>query len=849
LLADDNADMREYVRRLLLHQGYDVIAVPDGEAALAAAREHEPDLVVADVMMPRLDGFGLLRALRADPATSMLPVILLSARAGEESRVEGLEGGADDYLTKPFSARELLARVGSRLELDRVRRETAQKLAEAARQKEALYQFVERRHRAESLDEIYAAALDAILSALRCERASILLHDEAGVMRFVAWRGLSDDYRKAVEGHSPWKPGDPDPRPVCVPDIAAAELDESLKAVVTAEGIGALAFIPLVVKEKLGGKFMIYYDAPHAFDDEELELTLTIAGQLALGIERMRAQAALRESEARARRLLELHRTTLNNMGEGMYTVDVQGLVTYVNPEAERLFGWKSEELLGRRIHDVTHYKRPDGSPLPIEECAGFQVLREGRVLRDFADTFVRKDGSLFPVSYSSSPLRDQDGEIAGLVIVFQDITERKQIEQALRESKERLEYAVADRTRELRQANAALLRDMEERKNLEERLLQAQKMESIGTLAGGIAHDFNNILNIIQGYTFILRGFGARNKQIEESLAVINETVQRGSALVQQLLTMARKSSTRLESVDANAVVEKLVAVIRQTFPKTIESTSLLEADLPPILADKNQVEQALLNLCVNARDAMTNGGKLIFRTRTVAGASLQGLGALEDRYVCVEVSDTGTGMDESVRKRIFEPFFTTKELGQGTGLGLSVVYGIVKNHNGLIDVESRPMSGASFRLYFPVAASEVSIKDPVAKVDTKTTGAASGAATVLLVEDEKLMIDLLEKAFAREGYRVLTATDGEKALEIYERHKQTIDAVLLDVGLPKIAGEDILRKMKQENPAVKIVISSGYLEPELKSKIDQAGVKHFLQKPYLPDDVLKTFRSVMEG
>jgi two-component system, chemotaxis family, CheB/CheR fusion protein len=588
-----------------------------------------------------------------------------------------------------------------------------------------------------------------------------------------------------------------------------------------------------------------------------LEISLTISpikdatGQVIGASKIARDITKRKEAEEALGRAMEFDEAVMSNMGEGLYTVDKQGLVTKMNPTAEKLLGWTLEELRGKKMHDVIHYKHPDGSPFAAEECAGLQVLREGKALKDFEDTFIRKDGQFLPVSYSSSPLRDRDGEIVGLVVVFQDITERQQAQEALRHNQAELENRVAERTTELEQANAALGRDIEERKKLEEQLLQSQKMESIGVLAGGIAHDFNNILNIIQGYAFVLRGHGIQDKETSESLTVIDETVHRGSALVQQLLTLARKSTIKVESVNVNGLIERLITLITQTFPKTIELNPVLEPDLPPIMADKNQIEQALLNLCVNARDAMSDGGRLSFKTQSIEGATLQGFGkTLDGRYVCIEVSDTGVGMDESTRKRVFEPFFTTKNMGQGTGLGLSVVYGIVKNHNGFINVESKPESGTSFKLYFPVAQSlEKPATDEIAKARFETTERPDGHGTILLVEDEKSMLDLLEKTLVRHGYRVLAAADGKTALNIYRRSKKAIDVVLLDIGLPKLAGRDVLLKIKNENPDVKVVIASGYLEPKLKSEIDRAGVKYFLSKPYRPDEVVKALQSLIEG
>jgi signal transduction histidine kinase len=293
--------------------------------------------------------------------------------------------------------------------------------------------------------------------------------------------------------------------------------------------------------------------------------------------------------------------------------------------------------------------------------------------------------------------------------LAIDDITERKQAEQELHSLNQELETRVSERTGELQQVNTELLRDIEERKRLENQLVQAQKMESLGTLAGGIAHDFNNILNIIQGYTSLLRKHAAKRKEIAEPVDVIQETVNRASAVVQQLLTLARKTEAKFESIDANTLVQALLTLLRETFPKTIEITLDLNHELPPVTADPNQITQVLLNLCLNARDAMLDGGKLTLKTEALDGEGLRHLGeATAARYVCIEVADTGIGMDENVRQRIFEPFFTTKETGHGTGLGLAVVYGIVHRHEGFIQVESHPNEGATFRLYLPVALEE---------------------------------------------------------------------------------------------------------------------------------------------
>jgi two-component system, cell cycle sensor histidine kinase and response regulator CckA len=310
-------------------------------------------------------------------------------------------------------------------------------------------------------------------------------------------------------------------------------------------------------------------------------------------------------------------------------------------------------------------------------------------------------------VSLTISPIRDPQGNIIGASKIASDITERTRIEQQRHEFSSALEKIVSQRTSELEHAHRELLQDIDARKKLEEQLLQSQKMESIGTLAAGIAHDLNNLLNIIQGYAFVL-GPNTTIDEVSHSVEVITETTKRGSALVQQLLTLAQKKETLLESTDVNTLINELSNLIRETFPKNIELALGLARGLPPIMADKNQITQLLLNLCVNARDAMPDGGRLTIKTAIASGENLQDGGAKAEPCVCIEIIDTGVGMEESIQNRIFEPFFTTKDIGHGTGLGLAVVYGIVKSHNGSIRLQSTPLQGTTFAIYFPVESAE---------------------------------------------------------------------------------------------------------------------------------------------
>ncbi|MEY2500482.1 MAG: hypothetical protein QOI07_816 [Verrucomicrobiota bacterium] len=382
-------------------------------------------------------------------------------------------------------------------------------------------------------------------------------------------------------------------------------------------------------------------------------------------------------------------------------------------------------------------------------------------------------------------------------------------------------------------------------RKRLEQQLVQAQKMEGLGTLAGGIAHDFNNILAIILGYTNKLESSHAKPHEFPGAIKVIKDAVERGAALVQQLLTSARQTEARFSSVDLNALVRELERMLQATFPKTISFHLELESDLPVVTADKSQIHQVLLNLCVNARDAMPNGGTLSLLTSITPGADLTEMftGVTAENYACIRVRDTGIGMSRQVKSHIFEPFFTTKERGKGTGLGLSVVYGVVNNHRGFVQVESEPGAGTSFIIYLPVkhVAAE--------QLGPDRTGAPRQniPQTILLVEDEDMLRDLGVSILESEGFRVLPAKDGVEAVALFETHNDEIGLVVCDLGLPRLGGREAFLKMKESRPGVRAIVASGYLEPAIRSEMLKAGVIDTIQKPYDFNDLLAKIRSII--
>lgn len=435
-----------------------------------------------------------------------------------------------------------------------------------------------------------------------------------------------------------------------------------------------------------------------------------------------------------------------------------------------------------------------------------------------------------------------------------QEALERKKLERALEESEKRFrtheDIGVMARADE--EGNPAgilsMVRNVSERRRIEAQLLQAHKMEAIGTLAGGISHDFNNILQVISGYTQILLMGKDPGHPEYSKLEAIERAARRGSDLTKRLLIFSREVEAELRPVDLNHEVLQVAKLLDRTIPKMIQIELDLARDLMVINADPLQLEQIMMNLGVNARDAMPDGGRLTFRTCNVVlddDYCKTHLGVNPGEYVELNVSDTGQGMEEEVREHIFEPFFTTKETGKGTGLGLAMVYGIVKNHGGYITFSSEPGQGAVFQIYFPVLKMEVEDDE---RGRTRQEEIPGGTETILLVDDETALLGMAAELLSRFGYATMGAESGEKAIEILKSQDRRIDLVVLDLNMPGMGGYRCLMELLEWDPGIKVIIASGYSANRKVKEALKAGAAGFIAKPYHHNEMLKKIREVLD-
>jgi PAS domain S-box-containing protein len=498
--------------------------------------------------------------------------------------------------------------------------------------------------------------------------------------------------------------------------------------------------------------------------------------------ERKEAERALRESEQRLR-------FVTSRITDILWTITLDGRFTFATPSCEKLLGYTVEEMLELTTADVLTPEAYERS----QKILSTELPTAERTITTAELPHVRKDGMVRPCEVTAVFISDGEGKPSGVIGVTRDITERKR---------------------------------------LEERLRQAEKMESVGQLASGVAHDFNNRLVSIRGFAELIAE-RTDDQQVRDYAERIVGGAQRAADLTSQLLAFGHKGDYQSVPVDIHGVLGEVVLFLERTIDKRIRIAKELRASPRFALGDPTQLQNAILNLAINARDAMPEGGDLLFSTGTTSldeQACKSLLGEVSPgSYLWVAVTDTGVGMEESTQKRIFEPFFTTKEVGRGTGMGLAAVYGIVKNHGGGVQVDSSPGRGSRFTIYVPLAeGDELNRKAPAARE------AACGTAHVLVIDDEHDVRDLLIVALGELGYRVTTCASGREAVDRFRSEKDAFDLVLLDIVMPDLSGADTFRELKAIDPDVKALAVSGFSYDREVRGVLEAGALGFIRKPF---------------
>jgi len=552
------------------------------------------------------------------------------------------------------------------------------------------------------------------------------------------------------------------------------------------EGMVAFAGYPLVVADRLIGVMAVF--ARHPFPENTLAALASVADTIAVGTEQKRSQLRLA--------------SVLESVTDALIDIDRDGLVRSMNPAAARLLGYTEAEAVGKHVRLLVSGPFPqgrDGDLVPQLRAAQAQVIEAGRPLEA-----RRKDGSSVPVE-----LRVSECAIDGSKLI------------------------------------TVALRDISRQRQLEAELQQAQKMEAIGRLAGGVAHDFNNLLTIINGYSELLLSLLPGDDPNRESIQQISDAGARAASLTRQLLAFGRRTVLEPKVLNLNTVVGEAERMLRRLIGEDIVLTTLLDPSLALVKVDPGHMGQVLLNMAVNARDAMPTGGKLIIETRNVdldTEYTSAHPGARPGRHVRLTMTDTGCGMTPEVKARIFEPFFTTKVAGAGTGLGMPMVYGIIEQSGGFIEIESEPGVGTSIALHLPV------VDERAAAGETLPPSAElRGSESILLVEDEEGVLRFARFGLQTHGYHVLPATNAEEALRLLQEDGREVDLLVTDVVLPGMSGRELAEALQRRMPRLRVLYVSGYTDDAVvRHGIQQADVA-FLQKPYTPLALLAKVRQVL--
>ena len=983
LVVDDIPANLSLLSNILSSQGYKVRPATDGPLALRSVAVEQPDLILLDIKMPGMDGYEVCRQLKDNEKFRDIPVIFISALTETADKVKGFETGGLDYITKPFEPAEVLARVRTHLRLrqlqlhmeELVRQRTGElslsntdllsEIAEHARAEEELRRLnrslmmlsacnqslIHADNEPTLLREICKIIKEIGGYAMAC--IGLAGQDADTSIRMAAFFGctggclrqnrqLSRD--EATQIDTPLELAIRSRETVICEDLAndtrfcpwcPDAIEKNCRTVVA---------IPLIADRQLFGALNIQSEIPGGCNPEETRLLFELADDLAFGIAALRShQERLKATEQLARKRARLQ-SIVRSSPTGIAIVAGRRFLE-VNKRLCDMLGYTERELVGTSTRTIYQDEKAFnqvggmvGAELALKDTASIETC------------FRRKDGRVIDVLLnwtSINPVTDplpgnaatglEAGEEqppeAELNFTILDISERKRMERALRDSeiryrtifentgtamliveedmvialsnaeftsltgvsrreiegtmkwtafvapevleqmleyhqRRRLDPAGAPKSYESRlkhrhghlvdvfitvvmipgtTKSVASIIDITEQKKLETRVRQSQKMEAIGVLAGGIAHDFNNILSAIMGYTELALTKSSLDSSIRRYLERTHQAGERAKDLIHQILTFSRQTEQELKPVPVSLIAKEVLKLLRSTLPSTIEirqdiATSF-QRDI--ILADPTQIHQVLMNLCTNAAYAMqTDGGQLMVKVAEIeadAALAAEVPGLQPGPYVVLSVSDTGQGMDKVLIERIFEPYFTTKPPSEGSGLGLSVVIGIVKKFNGAITVASEPGKGSVFRIYLP------RLQDTFSEQVERPGNFPVGDERILFVDDEAMLTELATEVLESLGYHVTATTSSQQALEIFRQAPDDVDLIFTDMTMPVMTGLELARQCRQIRPGVPILLASGHSELIDEQTLIATGVNQFIIKPYVIDQIAHILRRVL--
>jgi hypothetical protein len=764
LLVEDNDDDALLLLTQLQYNGYEVShrRVETREQMVDALRGESWDIIISDYRLPNFSGEDALTVMKESGVD--LPFIILSGTIGEEAAISALKRGANDFVIKGKFARLFPA-------IDREIKE-----AEGRRQRQRTQEQLENSQHL--VARISDAMPDHLYLADLIEDRLVYANE-----RFKSFFGFDDDEIARIGRTRMIETVHPDDRQRIDEQRGNfSEIDES--QVIECE----------YRAQNARGKWRWLATREVVFTRKTDGTPKVILGMSVDINDRKQAELALRESESKGNAIL-------NAAPDGVIVCGLDGTITFWSEGARRIYGWSSDETVGKSLSDIIRAEGEGESRILFEATMNAGAWK-GEL------TQLTKDGKEIFVQATHTLMRDDEGKPNAILIVNTDITEMK---------------------------------------NLEKQFLRAQRMESIGTLAGGIAHDLNNVLApIVMSLDILRRKYP--DKENERILETLQGSARRGVDMVKQVLTFARGVQGERVLLQPQYLIEEMVKISRDTFPKSIELQKDIPKDLWKISGDPTQLHQVLLNLCINARDAMPNGGTLKLQAKNILfdeSYTRLHIDAKVGPYVCIEVIDSGEGIPQAIIDKIFDPFFTTKEIGKGTGLGLSTTLAIVKNHGGFVTVYSEVGRGTTFKVYLPVVTDASTVAQPENTMDLPM----GNGETVLVVDDESAIREMTRTMLETCGYNVASASDGTEGLALFVQQMDKIDVVLTDMMMPYMDGSSMVRAMRRLQPKLRVIATSGLGSREDDQKLSDLNIQAFMTKPYTAEKLLTVLHEVLSG